>query len=103
MAYVFCLTEDAVFLRRIDGALKFSLPYWCILVLYFVLRLRVLGFLVIRQRNWILSPFEFGLTTLNLILKYCWKLLAPVGLNAYYLFVPCEVFEIPAPLWLFCF
>jgi Flp pilus assembly protein TadD len=95
IAYVFCLSEDAVFVRRIGGALEFSLPYWCILVLYFVLRLRVLGFLVIRQRDWILSPFEFGLTTLNLILEYCWKLLVPVGLNAYYLFVPVRTLRDP--------
>jgi protein O-mannosyl-transferase len=95
MAYVFCLSEDAVFVRRIGRALKLSLPYWCILSLYFLLRLRVLGFLVIRQRNWILSPFEFGLTTFNLILKYGWKLLAPVGLNAYYLFVPVRTLRDP--------
>jgi Flp pilus assembly protein TadD len=95
MAYVFFLSEDAVFVRRIGGALKVSLPYWCILVLYFVLRLRVLGFLFIRQRNWILSPFEFGLTTFDLILKYCWKLLVPVGLNAYYLFVPVRSLRDP--------
>jgi protein O-mannosyl-transferase len=95
IAYVFCLSEESVFARRIGGALKISLPYWCILGIYFFLRLRLLGFLVIRQRNWILSPFEFGLTTLNLILQYCWKLLAPVGLNAYYLFVPVRTLRDP--------
>ena len=95
MAYVFSLSEDAAFVRRIGAALKLSLPYWCILGLYFLLRLRVLGFIVIRQRDWILSRFEFGLTALNLILQYCWKLLAPVGLNAYYLFVPVRTLEDP--------
>jgi protein O-mannosyl-transferase len=95
LAYVFCLSEDAAFIRRIGAALKLSLPYWIMLGLYFLLRLRVLGFLAIRQRNWILSPFEFVLTTLNLILKYWWKLLAPVGLNAYYLFVPVRTLRDP--------
>jgi Flp pilus assembly protein TadD len=95
MAYVFCLSEDAALVGRIGGALKVSLPYWCILGLYFLLRLRVLGFTVIRQRNWILSRFEFGLTALDLIMEYCWKLLAPVGLNAYYLFVPVRTLEDP--------
>ncbi len=95
MAYVFSLSEDTVFVRRIGAALKLSLPYWFILGLYFLLRLRVLGFIVVRQRDWILSHFEFGLTALNLILRYCWKLLAPVGLNAYYLFVPVRTLEDP--------
>jgi protein O-mannosyl-transferase len=95
MAYVFCLSEDAVLVRRIGNALKLSLPYWCILGLYFLLRFRVLGFLVIRQRNWSLSRFEFGLTALNLIFEYWWKLLAPVALNAYYLFVPVRTLEDP--------
>jgi len=88
IAYVFCLGKDAPPARRIGDALKLSLPYWCILGLYLLLRLRVLGFVVTRQRNWILSHFEFGLTALNLISAYCWKLLAPVHLNAYYVFVP---------------
>jgi Flp pilus assembly protein TadD len=95
MAYVFCLGEDTALIRRMGGALKLSLPYWCVLGLYFLLRLRVLGFIVIRQRSWILSRFEFGLTALNLIMEYCWKLLVPVGLNAYYLFVPVRTLEDP--------
>lgn len=94
MAYVFCLSEDAA-PRRIGSALKLSLPYWCILGLYFLLRFRVLGFIVIRQRNWILTRFEFALTALSLILQYCWKLLVPVGLNAYYLFVPVRTLRDP--------
>jgi hypothetical protein len=95
MAYVFCLSEDAALGRRIGSALKLSLPYWCTLALYFLLRLRVLGFIVIRQRSWVLSRFEFCLTALNLILEYCWKLLIPVGLNAYYLFVPVRTLKDP--------
>lgn len=95
MAYVFCLDEDAALVRRIGNALRLSLPYWCILALYFLLRLRVLGFIVIRQRSWILSRFEFVLTALNLTLEYCWKLLVPVGLNAYHLFVPVRTLEDP--------
>jgi tetratricopeptide (TPR) repeat protein len=88
MAYVFCLSNDAAALRRLTEALKQSLSYWCILGLYFVLRLRVLGFIVMRQRAWILSRFEFGLTVLHLISAYWWKLLWPIHLNAYYVFAP---------------
>jgi protein O-mannosyl-transferase len=65
MAYVFCLGEPAAAIRRVGSALRRSLPYWCILGFYLLLRLRVLGFVVTRQRNWILSRFEFGLTVLN--------------------------------------
>lgn len=98
MAYVFSLSEEAALVRRIGGALKLSLPYWCILGLYFLLRLRLLGFIVIRQRNWILSRYEAGLTVLNLILEYCWKLIAPLNLNAYYLFVPVRTLQDPRPI-----
>ena len=90
MAYVFSLSEDTSLVRRIRGTLKVSLPYWFILGLYFLFRLRVLGFIVIRQRNWILSRYQAGLTILNLISEYCWKLIAPIGLNAYHVFVPAR-------------
>jgi Flp pilus assembly protein TadD len=98
MAYVFCLGEPATAIRRAGSALRRSLPYWCILGLYFLLRLRVLGFVVTRQRNWILSRFEFGLTALNLMSAYCWKLVAPIHLNAYYVFVPVRTLRDPRAL-----
>ena len=98
MAYVFCLGEPAAAIRRAGSALRRSLPYWCILGLYFLLRLRVLGFVVTRQRNWILSRFEFGLTALNLMSAYCWKLVAPIHLNAYYVFVPVRTLRDPRAL-----
>lgn len=95
MAYVFCWGEPAASIRRIGRALKLSVPYWCILGLYFLLRLQVLGFVVIRHRNWILSRFEFGLTALNLLSEYWWKLIAPLHLNAYYAFVPVRALRDP--------
>jgi protein O-mannosyl-transferase len=95
MAYVFCLNEEAPLARRIGKALRLSLPYWCILGLYFLLRFRILGYLVIHQRNWNLSRFDVGLTVLNLVWEYCWKLLAPVGLTAYYSFVPVQTLQDP--------
>jgi tetratricopeptide (TPR) repeat protein len=98
MAYVFCFGEPATAIRRAGSALRRSLPYWCILGLYFLLRLRVLGFVVTRQRNWILSRLEFGLTTLNLMSAYCWKLIAPIHLNAYYAFVPVRTLQDPRAL-----
>jgi len=98
MAYVLCLGEPAAAIRRAGSALKRSVPYWCILGLYFLMRLRVLGFVVTRQRNWILSRFELGLTTLNLISAYCWKLIAPIHLNAYYVFVPVRTLQNPRAL-----
>ncbi len=95
MAYVVCLGEPAALISRIGSALKRSLPYWSILGLYFLMRLRLLGFVVTSQRNWILSRFEFGLTAVNLISTYCWKLLAPIHLNAYYVFVPVRTLQDP--------
>ena len=98
MAYVFCLSEPATAIRRAGSTLRRSLAYWCILGLYFLLRLRVLGFVVTRQRNWILSRFELGLTALNLMSTYCWKLIAPIHLNAYYVFVPVRTLQDPRAL-----
>jgi hypothetical protein len=98
MAYVFCLGEPATAIRRAGSALRRSLPYWCILGLYFLLRLQVLGFVVTRQRNWILSRFEFGLTTLNLVSAYCWKLIAPSISTLITSLSRCELFRIRAPL-----
>jgi Flp pilus assembly protein TadD len=95
MAYVFCLSEDAALAQSIGKAVRASLPYWCILGLYFLFRFRILGYLVIHQRNWILSPFELCLTVLNLVREYCWKLLAPMGLTAYYFFVPVRTLQDP--------
>ena len=95
MAYVFCVGEPAAQINHIGGALKRSLPYWFILGLYFLLRFRVLGFVVTSQRNWILSRIEFGLTVLNLISAYCWKLFAPIHLNAYYVFVTVRTIQDP--------
>ena len=95
MAFVSILSEEAALVRRIGAALKLSFPYWCILGLYLLLRLRVLGFIVIRQRSWILTPYEVTLTVFNLISKYCWKLIAPFSLNAYYVFVPVRTLQDP--------
>jgi Flp pilus assembly protein TadD len=95
MAYVFCLGEPAPQVKRMGDVLKRALPYWLILGLYFLLRLRVLGFVVTSQRNWILSRVGFLLTALNLISVYCWKLLAPIHLNAYYVFVPVRTLQDP--------
>src|SRR5882757_6136274 len=95
MAYVFCLGEDAGPASRARDALKLSFPYWCILGFYCLLRLSVLGFIAIRQRNWILSHFEFSLTELNLVSTYCWKLLVPIHFNAFYVFVPVRTLQDP--------
>jgi Flp pilus assembly protein TadD len=95
VAYVVCLGEPAGPIYRLGRALKHSLPYWCVLGLYFFLRLRVLGFVVTRHRNWILNPFEFSLTVLNLMSAYLWKLIAPIHLNAYYVFVPVRTLQDP--------
>jgi Flp pilus assembly protein TadD len=95
VAYVFCMSEDAALLHRIGQSLKLSFPYWFILGIYVLVRFRMLGFIAIRQRNWILSPFEFALTAINLAREYCLKLLVPVRLNAYYLFVPVRSLSDP--------
>lgn len=88
MAWLLYLGDAGTFARRLREALKLSLPFWAILGAYFFLRLRVLGFIAARSRNWILTSVELVLTTLNLLLNYWLKLLAPIHLNAYYVFSP---------------
>ena len=88
VAYTLSFGESTQLSSRIARAVKRSLPYWCILGFYFLLRFRVLGFLVTNQRNWIMSRFEQSLTTISLMSEYCWKLIAPFQLNAYHVFVP---------------
>jgi tetratricopeptide (TPR) repeat protein len=96
--YVFC-TNSANAKQRLRSAVTLSLPFWCVLASYLVLRFRVLGFIATHQRNWALTPAQVALNDLNLMAQYWWKLIAPVNLNAYYMFNPIRsVFEPPAVL-----
>ena len=92
MVFVCCRDQTIAPARRIRDAFTLSLPYWFILCGYVWLRLRVLGFVVTRQRNWILRPFDVSLTVITLLSSYFWKLLAPLHLNAYYTFEPVRTF-----------
>lgn len=74
--------------QRLRSSAKLSLPFWCVLVGYLALRFRLLGFLTVRQRIWELTPIQVGASVLHLVLLYWWKLIAPVDLNAYYVFSP---------------
>jgi len=73
---------------RLARAARVTLPYWVVMAAYMVLRHHALGYLYVTQRDWILSPAQYVLTIIELIAKYWLKLLAPVGLNAYYMFEP---------------
>jgi tetratricopeptide (TPR) repeat protein len=68
------------------------MPYFAVLAAYLVLRLRVLGSLSTSQslgpRDWALTPLQFLLTALHLMLSYWQKLALPIELNAYYAFTP---------------
>jgi len=86
-AYALCVRSGA-FVQRLIPALRLSLPYWLVLAAYLVTRLRILGFVAIRQRIWELTPLQTGLNMLHLVSLYWWKLALPVHLNAYYVFSP---------------
>ena len=49
---------------------------------------RILGFLSTRQRIWELTPIQASLSVIHLVALYWGKLIAPVLLNAYYVFFP---------------
>jgi Flp pilus assembly protein TadD len=95
MAYVILVGQAGAFASKFRDAANLSLPYWAILAAYLLLRLRVLGFIVTSQRNWVLTPFQLALTTINLFLNYWLKLFAPIHLNAYYVFSPVQKLEDP--------
>ena len=89
LAYAFC-DKGSLDSARWRSALLLSLPFWCILGGYFLLRLRVLGFVATRQRNWTLNIFQLALTEIDLLMRYWGKLVAPVHLNAYHVFSPVQ-------------
>jgi|HubBroStandDraft_6_1064221.scaffolds.fasta_scaffold01944_3 tetratricopeptide (TPR) repeat protein len=76
------------FRQRILSSLKLSVPFWCVLAVYLVLRFRVLGSLAMRQRIWGLTNFQVILNAFHLFALYWWKLIAPLHLNAYHVFSP---------------
>lgn len=80
--------EDRPFLKSAVAAGRFSLPFWGVLGVYLLLRWRALGFVATRLRDWQLTPFQIALTVPHLMMSYWWKLIAPVRLNAYYVFSP---------------
>lgn len=85
--YVLCVEKSSV-PDRLRSAAKLSLPYWVVLAAYLALRFRVLGFVATSQRNWALTPLQAVITALTLLMRYWWKLIIPVPLNAYYVFSP---------------
>ena len=87
-AYVLLTTSASGSRHRLPEAAKWSLPYWLVLGGYLLLRLQLLGTIAATQRHWRLSPLQLALTLPYLMAQYCWKLIAPFGLNAYYAFKP---------------
>lgn len=90
-AYAVCLQPGNFpgdFKARLLSSVKLSAPFWCVLAAYLVLRFRMLGALTTRQRIWGLTNFQVGLNIFHLFAQYWWKLIAPLHLNAYYVFSP---------------
>jgi protein O-mannosyl-transferase len=98
IAYVFCLASTGPIAHRLWNSVKPSLVFWGILGADLVLRWNVLGLFVRRLRDWNLDGFQVALTTLNLLCKYWLKLIAPVHLNAYYVFSPLLTLASPAAI-----
>jgi protein O-mannosyl-transferase len=89
VAWVFLNPGGNLSFRKLaTAAVGISLPFWAVLGVYSFLRLRALGFVATRLRDWQLTPFQIALTVPHLMMSYWWKLIAPVGMNAYYVFSP---------------
>jgi tetratricopeptide (TPR) repeat protein len=78
--------ENRSFRQSTRAAAGLSLPFWIVLVAYLFIRWQALGFVVTKLREWQLTPLQFALTVPHLMMSYWWKLIAPVGLNAYHIF-----------------
>ena len=86
-ACVFLTARESSLASRLRPAAALSMPFWLVLIAYLLLRFRVMG-TANSQRVWTLTPFQFGLTISHLLMAYWRKLIAPVHLNAYYVFSP---------------
>jgi Flp pilus assembly protein TadD len=89
--YVFIFSHSGGAFRPgvLDAARK-SLPYWCVVALYVAVRIAVLGYFSRVQHAWMLTPFQYVLSTIELVGEYCLKLLLPLGLNAFHVFHPAR-------------
>jgi tetratricopeptide (TPR) repeat protein len=68
--------------------LRVTVAYWVVFAGYLLLRFHALGTLYAAQRDWVLSPFEYALTVVHLAAMYWWKLIWPLPLMGYHVFVP---------------
>ncbi|MBV9072447.1 MAG: tetratricopeptide repeat protein [Acidobacteria bacterium] len=92
LAFLYWLTfrKEGTLIQRMRVAAIRSVPYWIVLAGYLLLRVHVLTHLAIRQRNWPLTPAEYCLTAIKLLMTYWWNLILPVDLNAYHVFSPAQ-------------
>jgi tetratricopeptide (TPR) repeat protein len=89
MGYVLLMDRfGATMLARVRTALLLSAPYWLVLAGYLAVRASVLGGLSAGLRDWALTPLQFALNALYLMVLYWAKLALPIGLNAYCSFTP---------------
>jgi protein O-mannosyl-transferase len=56
--------------ERLLSSVNLSVPFWCVLAAYLVLRFRMLGSLTLRQRIWGLTNFQVGLNVFHLLAQY---------------------------------
>jgi Flp pilus assembly protein TadD len=82
--------ENETVIARLRLAARKSLPYWLVTGLYVGVRFAVLGYFSRVQHEWMLSPFAFVLSTIELLGEYWLKLLLPTGLNAFHVFHPAQ-------------
>ena len=80
-------------------SLRVTIPYGIVSIAYLVLCFHALGSLYANQRDWILSPLQYGLTGIQLLGAYWWKLLWPLPLMGYHVFAPVTSL-VDTRLWL---
>jgi tetratricopeptide (TPR) repeat protein len=87
-AYVFFFSTRDIWWRRIRDGVVRSLPFWGVTLVYVLLRVKVLGYFSRVQHEWPMTRIQFVANVVRLSAQYCWRLVWPTPLNAWYPFHP---------------
>ena len=87
-AFIFVPAHAATWGARLRAAAAKSAPYWAAVAAYISLRFAVLGYFSTVQHNWELTPLQYGLSTVELVGQYWFRLAAPGGFSIFHTFVP---------------
>jgi len=90
VTYAIVNTASMPWKERVKRVLAYAAPYGALAAVYVVVRITVLGRFAAVQHELVLTPFQYAMSAIELIGEYWFKLLVPIGLNAYHIFAPAR-------------